>query len=355
LFLSYLKLPFQSSLSAQYSQSFKSLADLTKPKTTTMSPTNSTNPPNPNFNGTTVTASNNDLRCRLCGHNRSKCSFCQTPRSHSSAADRRKAKKVPKIRRKAYCCKCKHKSKLVRFFDPNHKEKLALIKYTELKIDAAAKLRSYILEALKSEQWPNSPTICGAFYRMDTRYDDQGGPGSSAPSLVVFNCRIPDHNNVAASDLLEHRVLQVENIVLRLILLLSNEGPIDTGILRTILRTLFNQLATLTHRAFPALMPNVLVNRKAFQHSLRVAGRSVQTVYKELWAMALQTGVLKRSRGYATSAGGLGKLETLSTESGERTVVPSHDAVVQQLLWKSRKLADELRFWLALLRAGRSL
>jgi hypothetical protein len=325
-----------------------------------MSPTNSTNssnstnPPNPNFNRPTVTVSNNDPRCRLCGHNRSKCSICQTPRSHSSAADRRKAKKVLKTRRKAYCCKCKHKSKLVRFFDPNHKEKVALIKYTELKIDAAARLRSYILEALKSKQYQSSRTTCGGFSRMNTRHDDQGSPGTGGPSLLVFNCQIPDHINVAASDLLEHRVMQVENIVLRLILLLSNEGPIDTGILRTILRTLFNQLATLTHRAFPALMPEVLMNRKAFQHSLHVAGRGVQTGYKELWATALQTGLLRCSRGIVESAGGLGELETLSTEFGGRSIVPSHDAGVQLLLWKSRALADELRFWLAPLRAGRS-
>jgi hypothetical protein len=91
-------------------------------------------------------------------------------------------------------------------------------------------------------------------------------------------------------------------------------------------------------------MPDVLINRKAFQHSLRIAGRGVQTVYKELWATALQTGILRRSHGYAASAGGLGKPETLSTKFGGRSIVPSHDARVQQLLWESRQLADELRF-----------
>lgn len=131
-----------------------------------MSPTNSNTPntlntPNNNPARTNVIVFNNDLRCRFCGHSRSKCSICQTPRSHSSVADRRKAKKVPKNRRRrAYCCKCKHKSKLVRFFDPNRKEKLALIKYTELKIDAAARLRSYILQALKSKRCCQSPTTC---------------------------------------------------------------------------------------------------------------------------------------------------------------------------------------------------
>lgn len=165
-------------------------------------------------------------------------------------------------------------------FDPNHKERLAPIKYTEFKIDAAARLRSY--KALKSDQGHKSPTTCRGFSRMDTG-NDHDGPGPSSASLVVFNCQSPDRSNVAASSLLEHRVLQVENSVLRLILLLSNEKPINTGILRTVLRTLFNKLAILTHRTFPALMPLVLPDKKAFQHSLRVASRGVQIVYKELW------------------------------------------------------------------------
>jgi hypothetical protein len=47
--------------------------------------------------------------------------------------------------------------------------------------------------------------------------------------------------------------------------------------------------------------------------------------------------------------------ETLAMEAGERSIVPDHhDTGVQQLLWRSRELADELRLWLALLRAGRS-
>ena len=81
----------------------------------------------------------------------------------------------------------------------------------------------------------------------------------------------------------------------------------------------------------------------------------MQTVYKELWAAALQTGMLRKPRGYAGSAGKPGDLARLSLAPGERNIVPSHDAGVQQLLWKSRALADELRLWLALLRAGRSL
>ena len=317
-----------------------------------MSPTNSNNPNNSNSDGSNIVVSNDNLRCRFCGHNRSKCSICQTPRSHSSAADRRKAKKVLETRRrKSYCCKFKHKSKLVRIFDPNHKEKLALIKYTELKIDAAARLGSCIFQALKSEQGRKSPTTCRGFSRMDTG-NDRDGPGPSSPSLIVSNCQLPDHSNVAVSSLLEHRVLQVENSVLRLILLLSNGNPIDTGILRTILHTLFNRLATLTHRAFPALMPGALPNRKACQHGLRVASRGIQVVYKELWAAALQTGVLRKPRGHARSAGRPSERDVLIVEPGERSIIPSHDAGVQQLLWKSRQLADELRFWLVLLRVG---
>lgn len=288
-----------------------------------MSPTNPNNPNNSNSDGSNTVVSNDDLRCRFCGHNRSKCSICQTSRSHSSAADRRKAKKVLKTRRrKSYCCKCKHKSKLVRIFDPNHKEKLALIKYTELKIDATARLRSCIFQALKSEQGRKSPTTCRGFSRMDTG-NDHDDPGSSSPSLVVFNCQLPDHSNVAASHLLEHRVLQVENSVLHLILLLSDDNPIDIGILRTVLRTLFNQLATLSHRASPALTPGMLPNRKAFQHSLRIASRGGQAVYKELWAAALQTGVLRKSRGYAASTGILSKLDTLIMESLGRSIIPA--------------------------------
>jgi hypothetical protein len=175
-------------------------------------------------------------------------------------------------RRKAYCCNCKQKNKLVRFFDPHRKEKLALIKYTGLKIDAAARLRSYILQALKSEQCYQSPTTCGSFSSMNLRYD-QGSPGLGIPSLVVFNCQIPDHSNLDVSLVLEIRVQQVESIALRLSLLLASDNPIDTGILRAVLQTLFNQLATLAHRAFPALMPDVLPSRKTFQHSMSAAGR----------------------------------------------------------------------------------
>lgn len=249
--------------------------------------------------------------------------------------------KVPKSRRrKAYCCKCKHKSKLFSFFDPNRKEKLALIGYTELKRDAAARLRSYILQALKAEQCHKSPTTCRGFSRMDPRYD-QGGPGSGSPSLVVLNCQIPDHSDLDVSLALEYRVMQVESIALRLNLLLASDDPIDTGILRTVLQSLFNQLATLIHRAFPALMPSVLPNRKAFQHCLSAAGRGVQAAYKELWAAASLTGMLRR--------------DVLITESSERSILTSHETAVQQLLWRTGELADELRLWLALLRAGRSL
>lgn len=175
--------------------------------------------------------------------------------------------------------------------------------------------------------------------QLGTKYDHDG-PGSGSPSLVVFSCQIPDHSNLDLSLVLEYRVMQVESIALRLSLLLASDHPIDTGILRTVLQTLFNQLATLTHRALPALMPNVLPNRKAFQHLLSAAGRGVQAAHKELWAAALLTGMLRR--------------DVLITGSGERSTVTSHDAGVQQLLWRTRELADELRLWLALLRAGRS-
>jgi hypothetical protein len=135
--------------------------------------------------------------------------------------------------------------------------------------------------------------------------------------------------------------LPVESIALRLNLLLASDDPIDTGILRTVLQSLFNQLATLIHRAFPALMPSVLPNRKAFQHCLSAAGRGVQAAYKELWAAASLTGMLRR--------------DVLITESSERSILTSHETAVQQLLWRTGELADELRLWLALLRAGRSL
>jgi hypothetical protein len=128
---------------------------------------------------------------------------------------------------------------------------------------------------------------------MNSRYD-QGGPGLRIPSLVVFNCQIPDHSNLDVSLVLEIRVQQVESIALRLSLLLASDNPIDTGILRAVLQTLFNQLATLAHRAFPALMPDVLPSRKTFQHSMSAAGRGVQAAYKELWAAALLTEILRR-------------------------------------------------------------
>lgn len=312
-----------------------------------MSPNNSNSPKNSKSDDSNITVSDNDLRCGFCGHNRSKCSICQTQRSHSSAADRRKA----------YCCKCKHKSKLTRFFDPYHKEMLALVNCTELKIDAAARLRSYIFQSLKSEQCHKFLTTCGGFSRMDAGYD-HGSSGSHMFSPVIFDCQMPGqsyHSDVAAFSILKHRALQVENIVLRLILLISNGDPIDTGILRTVLQTLLNQLATLTHRAFSALMPGVFPNRKAFQHCLRIASRGVQALYKELWVAALRTGLLRRSCGHAGLAGKPIEPDTLTMEPGERQIVPSHDAGIRHLLWKSRTLSDELRFWLALLRVGRTL
>ena len=78
----------------------KSLVDSTKPQATNMSLTNSNNSNSPNnskSDGSSITVSDNDLRCRFCGHNRSKCSICQAQRSHSSVADRRKAKKIPRL------------------------------------------------------------------------------------------------------------------------------------------------------------------------------------------------------------------------------------------------------------------
>lgn len=102
-------------------------------------------------------------------------------------------------------------------------------------------------------------------------------------------------------------------------------------------------------------MPSALPNRQAFQDSLRVASGRVQAVYKELWAAALQTGVLSRPRGYGASTARPSEHDTLTMERGEGSIVSSRDAGVQQLLWKSRTLADGLRFWLALLRVGRSL
>ena len=236
-----------------------------------------------NSNNSNNRVSDNDLRCRQCGHNRSKCSTCQTPRSHSSAADRRKAKKVSKTRSKAYCCKCKPANKPSRFFDPDHEEKLGLIKYTGLKLDAAARLRSYILKALKSKHHHRSPATGGERHRMVFGHN-HGGPASDSSSVTILNCRLPDytHNDVLAANAMDRSVQQVCNNVRRLILLLSNETPIDTGILCAILRTLFHQLATLTHTAFPSLAPGILPNRKAFQHSLRIAQRGTQAAYKQL-------------------------------------------------------------------------
>jgi hypothetical protein len=211
-----------------------------------------------------------------------------------------------------------------------------------------------ILAAIKSKRSHNLPTTCGELSPKKFE-DSHPDPGSGSSSLVVFNCQIPDHRDFDISLVLEYHVQQVESVVLRLSLLLANENPIDTGILRTVLRTLFHQLATLTHRSFPDLLPDILSNRRAFQYSLCVASRGVQTLYKELWAAALRAGVLGRSRGYVASTGRPIEPGNLVKESDERSIVPSHNVGVQQLLWKSRELADELRFWLALLRAGRSL
>jgi hypothetical protein len=64
-----------------------------------------------------------------------------------------------------------------------------------------------------------------------------------------------------------------------------------------------------------------------------------------LWATVSRAGMLGRSC----------SPNTLTMTLNKRNIALGRVAGIQQMLWRSRELADELRFWLAPLRAGREL
>jgi hypothetical protein len=325
----------------------------------------SINTPNPATPSNSVQSVNyNDARCRSCGHNRLDCPVCRPRCTRQSARNKAEKKDVIKARGKVYCCKCSHGKKITRHFDPANKEKLALIKYATLDGIAAAELRSYIINARRDKQCYRPMQLCGQLYPIDSK-DVPRTPAATAPSVTIMNCRIPDTNNHSRQDLynLDCTVQQVSNTVRRLICLLSSGRPIDSSIINTSPNALFNQLAFLNHRAFPALAPGIHQNKKSFQDSLRNARGKVQAAYKALLAAARRAGELGRSRGLVMRAarvsGMTRPVPRLLTRPflGLRMerVDAGREVEVQQILRRARDLANELHCWIALLGAERSL
>jgi hypothetical protein len=259
-----------------------------------------------------------------------------------------------------YCCKCSHGKETTRHFGPDNKEKLALLRYATLKGVAAAELRSYLTNALKEKQRYSPTQLRGQFSPIDLT----GIPGTlfaSTLHITVLNCRLPstNNNNHSRQNLynLDLTIQQVSNIVRRLISLLSSGRPIDTGILRSSLNTLFN------HRAFPALAPGIHPDKRSFQDSLRTARGKVQAAYKGLLAAARRAGVLGRVSGRVVRAARVsGTTRPIPRMLTHPLLGPEMERVevgreidVRQILRRSRELAVELNSWVALLGAGRAL
>jgi hypothetical protein len=327
----------------------------------------SINPPNPATSSNPVqSADYNDARCRFCNHNRLHCPVCRPRRTSHRANNRCRKKRQIKARGKAYCCKCSHGKKLTRHFDPANKEKLALIKYATLKDISAAELRAYTTNSLKDKQCYSPTQLCGQLPPIHM-IKDQGVPRALIPPITVMRCHIPSTKNHTHSRQalynLDCTVQQVSNTVRRLICPLSSGRPIDAGILNASLNALFNQLAFLNHRAFPALTPAIHPNKKSFQDALRTVRGKVQTAYKALLAAARRAGVLERSRSRVVRAARVS--ETTRAVPGliarpflglrMELVEVNREVAAQRILRRARELARELHSWIALLGAGRSL
>jgi hypothetical protein len=265
-----------------------------------------------------------------------------------------------------YCCKCSHSKKLTRHFDPANKEKTALIKYATLKGIAAAELRASITNALKGKQCYSPTQLCGQL-RPIAWTKDQEAPGANISPITVMRCHLPptNTNNHSRQALynLDCTAQQVSNTVRRLICLLSSGRLIDTGILSASLNALFNQLAFLNHRAFPALAPAIHPDKKASQNSLRTVRGRVQAAYKALLAAARHAGVLGRSSGRVVRAGRVsgttrsvpGLIAGPILGLGMELVEASREVEVQRISRRARELMRELHSWIALLGAERCL
>lgn len=269
------------------------------------------------------------------------------------AGDKKKKRDVDDQRRKIkYCCKCYGSKKFTWYFVPEHKDGHTLSKDEETKIEAAAQLRSYLLSTLKACQEVSPPKLCGEVSPFGLRYDDDNNNfEAGGPVLIILSCRVGQPSTPNTLTTLELNVRQVFSIVQRLISLLSDDKPIDASILRTVLRTLFNQLANLTHRTFRQLAPGDLPQSNTHQHMLQVARNDAQRSYRSLWAHALRAGFLRSS---GAQLGRLGALQLRGADIRRSLVRPDQQAAVRQLLVSARDLAARLRFWRAMLMAGRS-
>ncbi|TLD06790.1 hypothetical protein E2P81_ATG10392 [Venturia nashicola] len=295
----------------------------------------------------------NDRRCRKCGHHRFECKVCRPGMTNVHAGDKKKKRDVDDQRRKIkYCCKCYGAKKFMMYFVPEHKDGDALSKEDETKSEAAAQLRSCLLSTLKAGQQVNPPKLCDMISPFGLRHDDDNNFEAGGPVLIILSCRVPQPSINSTVTALELHVRQVFSIVQRLISLLSNGDPIDASLLRTVLRTLFSQLANLTHRTFRQLATGDLPASNTHQHMLQVARNQAQRSYRSLWAHALRAGFLGSSR---VQLGGLGALLLQGAEIRRSLVRRDQQAAVRQLLLSARDLAARLRFWRAMLMAGRSM
>jgi hypothetical protein len=257
---------------------------------------------------------------------------------------------------------------------PGNKEKLALIKYATLKSIAAAEPSAHITNALMDNQCYSPTQLCSQLLPFDFTKGPEA-PGVNISPITVMRCHIPstitnNHSRQALYNL-DCTAQQVSNTVRRLICLLSSGYPIDAGILSASLNALFNQLAFLNHRAFPALAPAIHPDKKAFQNSLRTVRGRVQTAYKGLLAAARRAGVLGRSSGRGVRAGRVsgttrpvpgmiprpvpGLIASPFLRLRMELVEASREVDVQRILRRARELARELHSWIALLGAGRGL
>lgn len=310
----------------------------------------SPNAPNSGDSNAHLAHNNDDPRCVDCGHERIKCNVCW-PRS-TNIRDRKKRREIAKLQDRVwYCCKCACFNKFAPYDDPNHEDELPPNDDNGTESDASAQLRSYFLSAPKAGHEFSYPKLCGVVSPFGLRHDDNNF-GASGPVLIILSCRVRQSSVDNTVTALETHVRQVFSIVQRLISLLSDEKPIDASILRTVLRTLFNQLANLTHRAFRQLAPGQVPLSNTHHHMLQVARNQAQRSYRSLWAHAMRAGFLHSSDPHL---GGPRGLQLRGAEIRRSLVRCGQQAAVRELLLRARELAARLRFWRAMLMAGRSM
>lgn len=289
-----------------------------------------------------------DPRCIDCGHERLKCEICTPGVANVNSMSKKKYRELAKLWKLVrYCCKCTGVSRSSALFDSDGDEKHPLTKHEPSESEAAAQLRSFLLEALKGEQKFCPPSLCGIAPHFNLSDDDEK-PGPGKLPITVMSCRIPQPIFPNTSIIyIELNISQVLTAVQRLICLLSSSGPIDSTVLRTTLRILFTRLAHLNHRAFPrSVQPSQHEPKdsKARRHFSRLCRDQVQTAYRELWYQALQAGFLNRVGSHGAQAEGL---RVARWDVCELLVGLDQRAAIWQLLFRARELADKLRFWRA--------